>query len=135
MPQNQKSTSQEVESRYQLYSDYNKLMRTWLVAYGIGGPVLFATNDHLNSALIRSQHSTVIAILFLIGVGLQVLNAFINKWCGWHIYTGEYTPKYQKTCTYKFWSAINNWHWLDFTFDATSIILLVIATVWVVNVI
>lgn len=26
------------------YADYSRTLRAWLVAYGIGGPVLFVTN-------------------------------------------------------------------------------------------
>jgi hypothetical protein len=133
MPNNKTTKSAEIESRYQLYADYNKIMRTWLVAYGIGGPILFATNDHLNAVLICSPHAKIIVGLFLIGVGLQVLNAFINKWAGWHVYSGEYTPAYQDTKSYMFWLAINDWHWLDFLIDLSTIILFAIATVWIVS--
>jgi hypothetical protein len=30
---------------FQAYAEYNKTLRTWFVAFGIGGPALFLVND------------------------------------------------------------------------------------------
>jgi hypothetical protein len=125
--------SDVVKDRYQLYTDYNKILRSWLVAYGIGGPILFATNEHLNSVLKCSEYSKLIVSFFLVGVGLQVLNAFINKWCAWHVYYGEADPAWQVRKDYKFFFMVNEWHWLDILFDISAIAMFGIATVWVVT--
>lgn len=35
------------EHYFQAYAEYSKVLRTWLVAYGIGAPVLLLTNEPL----------------------------------------------------------------------------------------
>lgn len=111
------------------YAEYSKTLRAWLVAYGIGGPVLFLTNDALASALKISAYRNCIVILFLAGVALQILLAFINKWCAWHMYVGEYAPSFQGNTSYKIWSWVNEESWIDLVFDAGSITAFSISTV------
>jgi hypothetical protein len=122
----------DVESRYELYADYNKLYRNWMVAYGIGGPILFATNATLSAKMGRAEHSAAAISLFLAVVFLQVANALINKWCAWHMYSGEYESIHKDTPVYKISRAINKEYRIDFSVDVLSFVLLVAATIWVV---
>lgn len=39
---------------YAVYEEHSKTLRTWLVAYGIGAPVLFITNDKVWKAIASS---------------------------------------------------------------------------------
>jgi hypothetical protein len=116
------------------YTEYSKTLRAWLVAYGIGGPVLFLTNDGLSAALKLSAYRDWIVDLFLIGVALQVVLAFINKWCAWHMYVGEYASSFQGQTSYKVWSWLNEKSWLDLVFDGGSIIAFSISTILAVRV-
>lgn len=129
----EKEREKEADELYQLYADYNKILRTWLVAYGIGGPILFATNAALNTPLKNSGHSKTLVGMFLVGVALQVFNAFLNKWVGWHLYSGVEFPSFRKKTAYIFWSKLSDWYWIDFSFDCISIILFGIATAWVLS--
>jgi len=116
------------------YSEYAKTLRAWLVAYGIGAPVLFLTNNQLSAALKISAHRNWIVDLFLLGVALQVTLAFVNKWCAWHMYVGEYESKFQTQRSYKFWAWLNERSWIDLSIDALSLISFAISTLLAVRV-
>ncbi|MGN6456401.1 MAG: hypothetical protein ACTHLV_09380 [Achromobacter mucicolens] len=116
---------------YNNYAEYSKTLRAWLVAYGIGGPILFLTNSGVAETLSKSQDKAKVICLFLLGVSLQVLLAFINKWCAWHMYAGENDSSYTGLLRYRFWLGINSLSILDFFLDAVSIAVFVWAT-WLV---
>ncbi len=64
---------------YAAYEEHTKTLRTWLVAYGIGAPVLFITHDTLMKAVQKSGEGRSLGLLFLIGVAIQVVLAALNK--------------------------------------------------------
>src|SRR5713101_4478781 len=76
----------QAEGFYKAYEEHSRTLRAWLVAYGIGGPVLMLTNDHISLTLSGSGHARTIAILFLGGVVLQVLLTAVNKTAMWICY-------------------------------------------------
>lgn len=122
------------DGHFSNYSEYSKALRSWLVAYGIGGPVLFLTNEAVSQKLINNQNSKWIIFLFLSGVVLQVLLAFINKWAARHLYKGEIDQDHENTCIYRTWLCINNQSWIDFAFDLLSLCFFAIATGIVLNI-
>lgn len=63
-----------------------KTLRAWFVAYGVGGPVLFITQQDFAATLVDSGWSQLIGVLFLVGVLLQALVALFNKWVNWGLY-------------------------------------------------
>jgi len=113
---------------FQNYADYSRTLRTWLVAYGIGGPVLFVTNDKVADRIAKSGQSQDIVALFLFGVGLQVILSFVNKWAAWHLYRGAEDAEYQQTSQYKLWHAISKQSWLDLAIDFASLVVLGLAS-------
>lgn len=118
----------------QNYADYSKAVRAWLVAYGIGGPVLFVTNDKLTERVAKSGYGAEIIALFLVGVGLQIVSAMINKWAAWHVYRGIGDLKYQNGKPHKFWNWVNNQTWIDIWADLLALGALSYATWRVLNV-
>ena len=114
-------TTPEELQHFQNYAEYSKTLRAWLVAYGIGGPVLFFTNKDLTQAISQSPEKRLIIALFMIGVTSQVLLAFINKWCAWHLYAGEYDRGYRDRRAYKIWAWVADHSVIDFVIDATSL--------------
>lgn len=121
-------------SHFQNYADYSRTLRAWLVAYGIGGPVLFVTNDKITERVAESCYASEIIVMFLLGVGLQVFLAMVNKWGAWHMYRGAGDAAYHATWRYKLWYFINEQSWLDFWIDLTSLVALGWATWRVLNV-
>jgi hypothetical protein len=67
------------------YAQFSGVLRTWLIAYGIGGPVLFIFQSRITDQLSESGQSLSIAILFLSGVFLQVIIALLYKGAIWFL--------------------------------------------------
>ena len=103
------------------YADYNKVLRTWFVAFGIAGPALFLTNKTVADRLAEVHSLRLVAMLFLVGVGLQVGGAFINKVANFYVHA-----KYnQLNVTVTPVHAIAEWvagqFWIDIAFDVATI--------------
>lgn len=121
-------------SHFNNYADYSRTLRAWLVAYGIGGPVLFVTNEKVTERIAKSGYANEIIVLFLLGVALQIILATINKWGAWHMYRGAGDAKYCRTWRYKLWGFINEQSWIDFVIDLWSLLMFMLATWRVLNV-
>src|SRR6476620_4276104 len=86
------SNTESKSEFYPPYAEFSKTLRTWFVAYGIGGSVVLMTNENVWKQLINSECSSHIGYLFLIGGSLQVISAFANKHAMWHLYICEIAP-------------------------------------------
>jgi hypothetical protein len=120
---------------YAAYDHYSKLLRTWLVAYGIGGPVLLLNSESLLEKLSKSGSAKSVAVLFLSGVALQVLLAIVNKAAMWVCYYGEMYPEYCSKKRYKCCDWLSEQFWIDLLVDIASIILFTLATLEVFNIV
>lgn len=127
-PQAEDNDAAQKDGHFANYAEYSRTLRAWLVAYGIGGPVLFATNDSLSNKVETSGKSGSVISLFLVGVGLQIFLALVNKWCAWHMYRGAGDAAYQRTRQYKAWHLVNENSWIDLVVDLVSIAILILAT-------
>ncbi|UPG88186.1 hypothetical protein L2Y96_12225 [Luteibacter aegosomaticola] len=110
------------EIYYANYAEYSKTFRAWMVAYGIGGPVVFLTNDKVAKAIGDSGHARGIVFFFLGGVILQVAGALINKWAAWYMYRGVEDEAFKSNCWYKVWAWVNNQAWLDVAIDVLALL-------------
>ena len=118
---------EEAETYFVAYSEYSKTLRTWLVAYGVGGPV-FLSNQYTLELLKKSGDAAVIARLFLIGVLLQVLMAAVNKVVMWGLYYGELEPAFRQLRRHKLCDWLSERLWIDFFVDVACIVLFLTAT-------
>ena len=71
---------------YETYLEYNKILSTWFIAFGVGGPALLIANGNLIDRLVVTGNLRLVAMLFLIGVGLQVVGALTNKVANWNVH-------------------------------------------------
>ena len=126
--------NQAAKEHFTNYAEYAKTLRTWLVAYGIGAPVLFVTNPEVAKQVKSSGVGSCIVYLFMIGVALQIVIALVNKWAAWHMYYGEEDSNYRAKKSYKRWEWINSQTRIDLCLDTLSIACFVVATVWVLRV-
>lgn len=110
------------------YQGYSNTLRTWLVAYGVGAPVLFLTNEAIWKRVAASGEARTLAMLFLCGVGLQVLLAALNKTVMWAIYYGELITDFKQTRRYRVAATIAQQFWIDFVIDLGSMVLFALAT-------
>ena len=123
----------EAAEYFKAYEDYSKTLRTWLVAYGIGGPVLFLTNERISQTVLQAGNPRLIAGLFLAGVILQVLLAAINKTAMWICYySHDKEDDQEEEDSDPWWCELAHWvskqFWLDLTFDTASLAAFTIAT-------
>lgn len=133
---------------YPSYAEFSKTLRTWFVAFGIGGPIVLLTNEKIGPIIVASGCSFDIGILFLMGGGIQVVSSFFNKHAMWHMYFAEdekdsdtvkkqdenvkgeraYKSHHKNTLTYKFscWYSYQNW--IDELLDFFTLVVFAWAT-------
>jgi hypothetical protein len=65
------------------YRCHSSTLRNWYVAFGIGAPVLFLSNEYLWKKIITSCNFEVIGFTFFLGAVFQVLLSFLDKYASW----------------------------------------------------
>jgi hypothetical protein len=106
---------------YAAYEQHANTLRTWLVAYGIGAPVLFANTSTIWSKLQDTGQLRFVVILFLSGVAIQVVLTSINKAAMWLCYLGEGDTDFAKSRYYLWASTISRQFFIDILCDVASI--------------
>ena len=109
------------QSYFESYAEYNRILRSWFVAFGVGGLALFLLESPVRAALLASGQTRVVVILFLIGVIAQIMVAFLNKYANWYCYFGEDNPAFLRTSLYRFWSSIASLFWIDIILDILTV--------------
>lgn len=123
----------DYEGHFANYAEYSKTLRSWLVAYGIGGPAIFLLGKDAPAKLSASSELRTIVTLFVVGVSLQIGLALINKWAAWHMYCGAYDKhlafmrdpecnNHHLSRTYLVWRCINRQSWVDFLVDIVTLL-------------
>lgn len=110
------------------YASATTNLRTWLVAYGVGAPVLFLSNESVWEALAEAKCAELTGMLFLSGVAFQVVIAIINKYIMWFCYFGEAKPSFKSSWKYRFCDWFSERFGIDIFSDFASIACFVVAT-------
>lgn len=118
------------EGFYKSYSEYSKTLRTWFVAYGIGGPVVLLSNNTAWGWLVASGKVSRMGVLFLLGGVLQVVGALLNKHAMWYLYVGEYKPETKTNLSFRIADKYSDQGWIDVVIDLITLVLFAWAT-WV----
>lgn len=119
---------------YEAYAGFARTLRAWLIAYGVGGPVIFLTNDAAGRALAEAGVARDIAHLFLAGVALQVAGAVLYKSAMWYLYIGELQAAFRNSRRYRVADWISERHFIELLFDVGSMTLFALATLGVLDV-
>ena len=106
---------------FESYAEYNRILRSWFVAFGIGGLALFLLQSPVREALLASGHTRTVTLLFLFGVIAQIVVAFLNKYANWYCYFGEDNPAFLKSPYYRFWARIASQFWIDIILDILTV--------------
>ena len=122
MAKKAKVSEKKKDSYYSTYAEYNRALRAWFVAFGVGGPVVFLVNQDLGTKLSEVDALMPVAILFLVGAAAQILVALINKISMWCHYYGEANRKFKKTCRYQAARSVGKQFWIDILLDVVSIV-------------
>ena len=109
---------------YGSYQEYSKTLRTWFVAYGVGAPVIFISNEALTTKFLGAASARCLIAAFFAGVLIQVVLTIINKHIMWGCYYGEIIPSFQSTRRYKVADWFSKQYWIDVILDLLSLILL-----------
>jgi hypothetical protein len=102
------------------YLEYNKVLRTWFVAFGIGGPALLLVNKLLIDKLIATSNLRCVAIAFMSGAVAQVIGAMLNKIANWYVYLGK-EEKFKSTWQYKVSLRLLHQFWIDISIDIFTV--------------
>lgn len=116
-----KKTEAVSQGYFESYAEYNRILRSWFVAFGIGGLALFLPQSPLREALLASGHTRTVAFLFLVGVIAQIVVAFLNKYANWYCYFGEDNPAFLNSPLYRFWARIASQFWIDIILDVLTV--------------
>jgi hypothetical protein len=122
------TVAEDANAFYDAYSRFSNTLRGWLVGYGIGGPVLLATQDKLAQRLTDAGVIGDVIQLFLLAITLQVVEAILYKYAMWYQYraaSGDSGKWFQRASEY-----LSTATWLEASFDVASVGLLASAT-WV----
>ncbi len=118
----------DAKNEFAAYIEYNKILRSWFVAFGVGGPALFLVNDQLGRRLATSGQLGTTGALFLAGAASQVVGAVLNKISNWYVYRGTVEPDYQRTRRYAFFAWFVLQFWVDVVLDCVTIACFGLAT-------
>ena len=105
---------------YEPYTQYSRTLRSWLVAYGIGVPVLLVSQDLVTKAIIKAGTGGLITSLFLIGVAVQVSGAFLYKYSQEYLYHEETGAPLEGTVRLRISKWLSNVVWFEILIDVVS---------------
>jgi hypothetical protein len=123
-----KENQSDGAGHFEVYGQHSAVLRTWLVAYGIGAPALFLSQDKIWQALAKSGLLPTIGLCFLFGVSLQVLLATVNKSIMWACYYGEAETSYRSTRRYRVACWLSERYSIDISCDMGAIMSFALAT-------
>jgi len=104
------------------YDEYAKILRTWFVAYRIGGPLLLVSNHAIRTRITTSGWCRWIALAFLTGVGFQVLLTIANKTALWGCYRAARQPRLIERPIYRAAQWFAYTLWVDLLIDVLSLL-------------
>jgi hypothetical protein len=107
---------------YASYLEYNKILRTWFVAFGVGGPALFLVNKEVAERLVKLGELRLVAILFLSGAATQVFGALLNKFANWYVYSAALDTEQSDHWKYAFAHWLIDQFWVDVLLDLITIV-------------
>src|SRR3954468_21743579 len=76
-------TEREESGFHEAYGSFARALRLWFLAYGIGGPSVFLTNESAWRKVVASRQGGAVAYSFLAGVSLQIALALVYKSAMW----------------------------------------------------
>jgi hypothetical protein len=125
----QQTNSVKRQENGEAFDRYEKMLRTWFVAYGIGGPILFMIQASLRAKLVAAPNGWLIGILFLAGLAVQVFESFLYKMTTWYLYRGEVENDTKSCRTYAFSEWVERNYWIDIILDLATFALFAYATI------
>ena len=120
---------------YGAYTVFAQNLRLWLLAYGVGLPVLFFQSEAAWTALGTKGVVRPFVYFFLGGIALQVVSAVLYKSAMWYLYMGELGEIGEKTKRHTWSEAVSTAYWLEFLIDVATIVVFAWATILALGII
>ena len=109
------------ERTFQAYLEYNRVLRTWFVAFGVGGPALFLANDKIAQRLAQAHQLRLVVILFLLGALGQIIGSLLNKAANWYVYRSTTDTGVEGRCRHRVAQWWISRFWPDIVLDLWTI--------------
>jgi hypothetical protein len=116
-----KARADDGAGSFETYLEYNRVLRTWFVGFGIGGPALFLVNGDVADGLVAEGQLRLVVILFLTGAGAQVFGALLNKIANWYVYLSEIDDDWSRSRFYGVAEWLAEQFWIDMLLDLLTI--------------
>ena len=114
---------------FAVYAEFSKTLRAWLIAYGVGAPILFFQSPDAWAALGKTGQVRPFVYAFLVGIAIQVFSALMYKSAMWYLYMEELqdiSATHWKARTSAYLSSA---YWLEVVMDLATIGCFGVATV------
>jgi len=98
------------------YKTFSRTLRAWLVAYGIGAPVLLVSQESVAVKLAGFDETRTIVWIFLVGVGIQILSTFLYKITLGYLFLNQRDELPSQTLMFRIsrWIFRQLWHTMSF---------------------
>jgi hypothetical protein len=120
---------------YEPYSGFARTLRTWLIAFGVGAPIVFFQSPSAWAALSSDGSVRPFVYCFLAGIALQVVCALLYKTSMWYLYMEELDEVKENDWRCRAARWLSTAYWLELAFDLASIALFAYATLRAIRVI
>jgi hypothetical protein len=116
-----KTKEQEQEGFYEAYASLSRTFRAWLVAFGVGAPLVFLSRDATIQWLRQMPDGAYVIVAFLLGVLVQVFLAWLYKLSMWWAYMEEMHSILKTSRRYRFADWFTSSYWIEGVVDLFSI--------------
>ena len=116
-------SAKEESGYYEPYAYFARNLRTWFVAYGIGGPVVVLSNEAATKEVFSLDIGRPIALFFFSGVVLQILTTMLYKAAMWYHYMVELGNISKANWQYRASDWLTSRYWPEATLDAATLAL------------
>lgn len=113
---------------YEAYSGFAKTLRTWLIAFGVGAPIIFFQSPEAWAALGKNGAVRPFVYCFLIGIAIQVFCSLLFKTAMWYLYMSELGEIQEDAWQFTASQWVSTAYWLELFLDVATISLFTYAT-------
>ena len=111
----------DVSDCFTAYLEYNKILRTWFVAFGVGVPALFLVHPEIAQGLLARHLLEQVATVFMVGTAAQVFGGLINEVANWYVYRWTNDEDKGNSLLFRLANAISDYFWIDLAVDLLTI--------------
>ena len=116
----------------EIYASFSRNLRGWLIAFGVGAPVLLVSQESVATRLSASPRFEFIVWTFFVGLTSQILAVFFYKMTLGGLYLGEEGQYSKDGRWWKFCYWSYRQQWLELIPDVVTLVAYAVAVYMVV---